>query len=50
MSTTRKSHLRSRSSAPIGANLAGPNYTIGANLGKQVDRNLFHSFGELGPR
>src|SRR5579863_8889107 len=25
--------------------LVGPNYAIGANLGKQVGRNLFHSFG-----
>ena len=25
--------------------LVGPNYSIGANLGKQVGGNLFHSFG-----
>src|SRR5579862_9809291 len=28
--------------------LAGPNYTIGANLGKQVGGNLFQSFGIFG--
>jgi filamentous hemagglutinin family protein len=28
--------------------LAGPNYTIGPNLGKQVGSNLFHSFGLFG--
>ena len=28
--------------------LLGPNYTIGANLGKQVGGNLFHSFGVFG--
>src|SRR5579863_9084051 len=28
--------------------LAGPTYTIGANLGKQVGGNLFHSFGVFG--
>jgi large exoprotein involved in heme utilization and adhesion len=28
--------------------LVGPNYTIGANLGKQVGSNLFHSFGQFG--
>jgi large exoprotein involved in heme utilization and adhesion len=28
--------------------LAGPNYAIGANLGKQVGSNLFHSFGLFG--
>jgi filamentous hemagglutinin family protein len=28
--------------------LAGPNYAIGANLGKQVGSNLFHSFGQFG--
>jgi filamentous hemagglutinin family protein len=27
--------------------LPGPNYTIGANLGKQVGSNLFHSFGQF---
>ena len=27
--------------------LVGPNYTIGANLGKQVGTNLFHSFGQF---
>jgi filamentous hemagglutinin family protein len=27
--------------------LVGPNYTIGANLGKQVGANLFHSFGQF---
>jgi len=27
--------------------LVGPNYTIGANLGKQVGSNLFHSFGQF---
>src|SRR5215469_10026709 len=27
--------------------LTGPNYTIGANLGKQVSNNLFHSFGQF---
>src|SRR5215467_10972089 len=27
--------------------LIGPNYTIGANLGKQVGSNLFHSFGQF---
>ena len=27
--------------------LVGPNYTIGANLGKQVRTNLFHSFGQF---
>src|SRR5260370_39641056 len=26
----------------------GPNYSIGASLGKQVGSNLFHSFGQLG--
>lgn len=31
---------------PKGA-LAGPNYTIDANVGKQVGGNLFHSFGEF---
>lgn len=28
--------------------LVGPNYTIGANLGKKVGGNLFHSFGTFG--
>jgi filamentous hemagglutinin family protein len=28
--------------------LVGPNYTIGANLGRQVGSNLFHSFGQFG--
>ena len=28
--------------------LVGPNYWIGANLGRQVGGNLFHSFGQLG--
>src|SRR5215470_9211895 len=27
--------------------LVGPNYTIGANLGKQIGSNLFHSFGQF---
>src|SRR5262249_55203046 len=27
--------------------LVGPHYTIGANLGKQVGSNLFHSFGQF---
>lgn len=27
--------------------LVGPNYSIGANLGKQVGSNLFHSFGQF---
>ena len=27
---------------------AGGNYSIGANLGKQVGSNLFHSFGKFG--
>src|SRR4051794_7502687 len=28
--------------------LAGPNYAIGADLGRQVGGNLFHSFGRFG--
>ena len=28
--------------------LAGPNYSIAANLGKQLGGNLFHSFGKFG--
>src|SRR5215470_4401402 len=28
--------------------LVGPNYAIGANLGRQVGGNLFHSFGQFG--
>jgi filamentous hemagglutinin family protein len=28
--------------------LVGPNYSIGANLGRQVGSNLFHSFGQFG--
>ena len=28
--------------------LVGPNYSISANLGKQVGSNLFHSFGQFG--
>jgi filamentous hemagglutinin family protein len=28
--------------------LIGPNYGIGANLGRQVGSNLFHSFGQFG--
>jgi filamentous hemagglutinin family protein len=28
--------------------LVGPNYSITANLGKQVGSNLFHSFGQFG--
>jgi filamentous hemagglutinin family protein len=28
--------------------LTGPNYAIGANLGKQVGANLFHNFGQFG--
>src|SRR3954452_18743233 len=28
--------------------LVGPNYAIGANLGRQVGGNLFHSFGAFG--
>ena len=31
-----------------GETLVGPNYSIGANLGKQVGSNLFHSFGQFG--
>jgi filamentous hemagglutinin family protein len=27
--------------------LVGPNYRIGANLGKQIGSNLFHSFGQF---
>ena len=27
--------------------LVGPNYTIGANFGRQVGSNLFHSFGQF---
>ncbi|MBY0431163.1 MAG: filamentous hemagglutinin N-terminal domain-containing protein, partial [Rhodospirillales bacterium] len=27
--------------------LTGPNYTIGADLGRQVGGNLFHSFGQF---
>ena len=27
--------------------LVGPNYSIGAGLGKQVGGNLFHSFGQF---
>jgi filamentous hemagglutinin family protein len=34
---------------PQGA-LLGPNYTIDANVGKQVGGNLFHSFGEFNVR
>jgi len=30
--------------------LAGPNYAIGAGLGRQVGGNLFHSFGAFGLR
>jgi filamentous hemagglutinin family protein len=30
-----------------GQTLSGPNYSIGANLGKQVGNNLFHSFGQF---
>src|SRR5690348_1894901 len=30
------------------ATLIGPNYAIGANLGRQVGSNLFHSFGRFG--
>jgi filamentous hemagglutinin family protein len=30
-----------------GQTLVGPNYAIGANLGKQVGSNLFHSFGQF---
>jgi hypothetical protein len=29
--------------------LVGPNYSIGANLGRQVGSNLFHSFGQFDP-
>ena len=29
------------------AGLVGPNYTISANLGRQVGGNLFHSFGQF---
>src|SRR3954467_6557437 len=28
--------------------LTGPNYAIGANLGRQAGGNLFHSFGAFG--
>src|SRR4051812_37095016 len=28
--------------------LVGPNYAIGADLGRQVGGNLFHSFGAFG--
>jgi filamentous hemagglutinin family protein len=28
--------------------LVGPNYAIGANLGRQLGGNLFHSFGQFG--
>ena len=28
--------------------LAGPNYAVGAGLGRQVGGNLFHSFGAFG--
>ena len=27
--------------------LTGPNFTIGADLGRQVNGNLFHSFGQF---
>ena len=41
-------HITIDGSFSAGQTLIGPNYTIGANLGKQVGGNLFHSFGIFG--
>ena len=41
-------HITIDGSLSPGQTLVGPNYTIGANLGKQVGGNLFESFGIFG--
>ena len=41
-------HITVDGSLSPGQTLVGPNYNIGANLGKQVGGNLFHSFGLFG--
>ena len=41
-------HITVDGSLSPGQTLVGPNYTIGASLGKQVGGNLFHSFGLFG--
>lgn len=44
----RGQHITIDGSLSPGRTLVGPNYTIGANLGKQVGGNLFQSFGIFG--
>jgi len=41
-------HITIDGSLSAAQTLVGPNYTIGATLGKQVGSNLFHSFGIFG--
>jgi len=41
-------HITIDGSLSAAQTLVGPNYTIGATLGKQVGGNLFHSFGIFG--
>ena len=44
----RAQHITVDGSFSATQTLVGPNYNIGANLGKQVGGNLFHSFGVFG--
>jgi filamentous hemagglutinin family protein len=43
--TARAQHITVDGRLSPAQTLIGPNYAIGANLGKQVGGNLFHSFG-----
>src|SRR5580658_1250572 len=45
---SRAQHITIDGSLSPGQTLTGPNYTIGANLGRQVGGNLFQSFGQFG--
>ncbi|HEU0157640.1 MAG TPA: filamentous hemagglutinin N-terminal domain-containing protein, partial [Stellaceae bacterium] len=46
--TAAAQHITIDGSLSPARTLAGPNYAIGANLGKTVGANLFHSFGKFG--
>src|SRR4051812_36718377 len=44
---TAAAQIRTDGSVGPARNLLGPNFAIGADLGKQVGRNLFHSFSSF---
>jgi filamentous hemagglutinin family protein len=48
LGAARAQHITIDGSLSPAQTLVGPSYMIGANLGKQVGGNLFHSFGVLG--